>query len=306
LVNEYLVINPTNGLGNRVRSLASFAVLADELKLPLFVHWSKSSGFDDTSISELFKTDDINFIDTHTWNDIKSKSFSISDHIEGVCENYIDSVYKDKRVHYINKVLTGGFKQMTATSSNLLSWAFGIYEVDKHIKNFSGKYKTQLSKLKPSDKVINAAQSTLDTFSKNIIGVHIRQGDATSHKNQWSKMYSDKTLIAINDHFDKTNTQIFLCTDDQKTLNQMLNRYGNRIIHYTKTFVDSLYGETKKGQFDAMVELYLLSQTNKILATSPSSFAKLAADWSNKNYFSTQPIILATGNPKKMIQILQS
>ncbi len=302
--DEYLVVNPVNGLGNRLRSLASFGVLANELKLPLYVHWSSGVGFDDTLLSELIQSNDINLVGVEMWKTMKLMSFSISDHIEGVCENSVDSLHKNKRSYYIDNVLSGKHRQLSVTASNMLAWAFGSHEVERHINQFRAKYVQYLHSLKPSSLVLTKSREVLREFSDDVIGVHIRQGDATSDENIWNEMYSLDIVDGVFEYLDSIDSMIFLSTDDELILSLFKERYDKRLIYYNKKFAESVYGEPKKGQLDAMIDLYLLSRSTEVLATSPSSFAKLAVDMGGIKYKVVDSVMRKMRNAEKMRDII--
>ena len=84
----------------------------------------------------------------------------------------------------------------------------------------------------------------------------------------------EKIIDVCKNHIGK----VFVSTDDQEVLEMFKNKLTNKLLFREKQFVESKLNEKKQGQFDAMVDLYLLSQTDFMLPTSPSSFAKFASD----------------------------
>ena len=103
MYDEFLAISPVNGLGNRLRSINSFFIL--QIICIYFILTEKKACLDNTKLNDP-DVNHLNLIDDSTWTKMKNNSFSISDHIEGVCEENI-TFKKTDRKKYVNQVLTG-------------------------------------------------------------------------------------------------------------------------------------------------------------------------------------------------------
>ena len=193
---------------------------------------------------------------------------------------------KTDRKKYVNQVLTAYYRKMSATTTNKLSWAFVHLKFMLILLTIKLDISKNLKSIIPSGNVMKLVDKVSRKFTNQVVGVHIRQGDATSSKNIWNEMYSLDVIDGVFEYFDKQDlhSKIFLSTDDESVLNLFLQKYSNRLFYHSKKFVKSVYDENKHGQIDAMVDLVLLSKTNKILATSPSSFSKLAVGMGDIDY----------------------
>ena len=71
MYDEFLAISPVNGLGNRLRSINSFSILADYLNIPFYINQNESAGFDNTKLNDLVDVNHLNLIDDSTWTKMK-------------------------------------------------------------------------------------------------------------------------------------------------------------------------------------------------------------------------------------------
>lgn len=112
-------------------------------------------------------------------------------------------------------------------------------------------------------------------FDEFTIGVHIRRTDhKQSIENSPISLFisaMDKDL-SIND-----KTTFFLCTDDEAVEQELVGRYGDRIIVYKK----DRSRQSVKGIQDALIDLHCLSKTARILGSYWSSFSEIGAKMNN-------------------------
>jgi hypothetical protein len=298
--DRYFIVKPVNGLANRLRVLFSYKIIADYLNIPFYVYWDKSHGFDDTQLCDLISVPNFNFVDKTIWEDARSVSFKIDRRISGTSEYKVDdSLNKNAQT---STLLNNSFNKITAEVSNLPNWSFGV-NLQSKIPTHMELYKTHLKTLRVSDRVKKSAEKLIEKFTNETIGVHIRCGDSLDKQNNKFNLFTKHTDNKyFLDFLEKYKGTIFLSTDDAEVSNYFISKLKNKIIFYSKHFQKSVYGAEKLGQFDAMVEMYLLSCTTYMIPTSPSSFSKFASDWGgglyqkcNFNYI-TDPQILDVVN----------
>ena len=288
------MLKPINGLANRLRVLFSYKIIADYLKLPFYVYWTKSIGFDETQLTDLISVSDLEFINEDVWNEHRPVSFQIDKRISGTSEFKLDSTKEKKSESMANLLMNKTFTKITAEVSNLPNWSFNDALVNK-IPNHKKLYKKMVRSLSVSNKVKTESQQTLKLFDNDVIGVHLRFGDAMDSENPKHKLHTKNNLEKIIDTCKNHVGKVFVSTDDQEVLELFKNKLPNKLLFREKQFVQSKLNAQKNGQFDAMVDLYLLSQTNYMLPTSPSSFGKFASDVGGdlyKKYRSNEPNIL--------------
>lgn len=304
-MNEsYILLTPENGLANRIRSVASCLVLANHLKYKLYVNWTKGPGFDNTKFNDLFsKFDKVELISSSDYESLSKKSFDLSEVYDSLCDTCSSKFNKDE---YTHKLFKKELKHIKLRCSNYIPWAIPNKIISENIPNFKNAYTNILVNIIPSNYVLFKSLKVIDSFEKQkVIGIHIRSGDATSSKNIHSDMYSDKVQQKIFEFVKNNSFKFFLCTDEKRIHDVYYNNFKHRMFFYKKSFVNSEYGKEKQGQLDAMIELYILSKTNNVLLTSPSSFAKMAVDLnSNGHYLVNKTILNSCGNIQKLNQIL--
>src|SRR6185312_3197095 len=108
-------------------------------------------------------------------------------------------------------------------------------------------------------------------YTAHVIGVHIRRMD-----HGISIQYSPVELFINKMHAElenQKNTKFFLCTDDAEVEKAIVAEFGDKIITYEK----ELSRQTIKGMQDALVDLYCLSSTKKILGSYWSSYSDIAS-----------------------------
>lgn len=309
---KFLAIAPVNGLGNRLRALCSYKVLADFLKLPLYIYWHKTKGFDDTKLKELIDVENLNakFLNQDEWEEIRKNSRRIDCLVSGVYERDITTAdssvdYSGDKSEIISKIMSGDFSRLSVQTSNnfLISFFqdFSNEEYTKYKYDFWKVYAEVVRSLVLSNEIVNLAKKTLSSFNENIIGVHVRRGDATSRDNPncynygIHPKYIDKEVGKL---IRKDSTlKLFLATDSEEVYEKLKSKYKDKIITYDKTFVESEFNSEKSGQIDAMVEMYLLSKTKKLYATQWSTFSEFAKTMGNVE---TDTIRCSLGNTKSL------
>ena len=122
-LKKYFILKPVNGLANRLRVLFSYKVIADYLKLPFYVYWENSSGFDDTDILDLISNPTFNFVDKKTWESSRLESFKIDRKISNTSEFIVDE--KINKNTQTSILLNNSFSKITGEVSNLPNWSFG-------------------------------------------------------------------------------------------------------------------------------------------------------------------------------------
>ena len=113
-------------------------------------------------------------------------------------------------------------------------------------------------------------------YNSNTIGIHIRRTDHV-----WAIRHSptEKFIEVMSEELDiNPATKYFLATDSAEEEKILLEHFGNRVITYKKTSLDR---ESIEGIQDALVDMYLLASTNKIIGSFASSFSEVAAEIGN-------------------------
>jgi hypothetical protein len=123
---------------------------------------------------------------------------------------------------------------------------------------------------------IKALRDKIDAFSaqfdQNVIGIHIRRGDNYRAINL-SRL--DLFITRMQGEIARNSKlRFFLATDDHSVEKKLVELFPGRIIGREKI---SLERSDPKGIQDALIDLYCLSRTQRILGSFHSSFSEEAA-----------------------------
>lgn len=294
------VLKPYNGLGNRFRVLASAIVIAKHFNTQLKLNWTSTRGFDDTPLEDLIDTNyfltkyDIKLISNEEYEKHEKFSELLHTKFNNVHEQHsqthnmeINNLEKQKRPFYINDFFSKKWNKVAVrTSSNLLN----VFqpEIDSIIPECWLLYSNIIKDIKPSKKVLHLSLNTLTQFRGNVLGVHIRRGDATNtdfyaeHKNKYSSDV-DKYISRTKELLDLNYDKVFLATDCKESSDIFKRTFKDKCIVYEKNFNESVWFKQKKGQLDARVEQHLLSCTHYLLTSEWSTFSDFAKVYGNMN-----------------------
>jgi hypothetical protein len=85
--------------------------------------------------------------------------------------------------------------------------------------------------------------------------------------------YMDAELVA------EPRTNFLLATDSAETEERFRERYGEAVmVNRDKRFVPSVANQPKDNQRDAVIDMFALARTRKILRNNYSSFSEMAAE----------------------------
>jgi len=145
------------------------------------------------------------------------------------------------------------------------------------LKSFSDflKNENKYTDFKPIKELRDRIKLQTQLINNNTIGVHIRRTDHSQSK-EFSPLYlfeeRMKKYVVSN---PKTN--FYLATDCLDTKDYLANHFKGRVV----TDWSEQTRVTKNGMQHALVELYTLAQTSKIIGSFFSSFTRTASQINN-------------------------
>jgi hypothetical protein len=265
-----IYIKVQNGLANRIRTVNSFYSLSESCGKNLFVCWESGPGWSKDKFTDLFINQEINFISCEEYFIHTNKIFNLQ---SSVCKSYdrLSYTFHESIKNIFYKIMTEDF----------------CYNGDSCLEymmpNFFKEQNCFYPYLQPTqfiqdkiDKIYN------NNFNNNTVGVHVRRGDAwnSTCKNQF-KISDDQSFFCLLDQeIDKNpNVNFFLSTDSEEANTTFLSKYSDKIFYNTeKTFFNSTCQyQPKYNQDDAVVDLFLLSKTSKIIGSNFSSFSYVSS-----------------------------
>ena len=143
--------------------------------------------------------------------------------------------------------------------------------------DFADLVRKRLSALTPRESVLRVVNQFMSGVPSDIIGLHVRR---TDHSRPGDK---DQPLQAMLDKVvgETDEAAFLLCTDNRQSAEWLRMRYGKRMFWRKKRMwaIPSVRGVSLRhtSTTDAVIDLYTLSRTTRIIGTSFSSFSYFAA-----------------------------
>lgn len=250
-----IIVQPTGGLCNRMRTIASAVQLSQKLNCKIKVLWVK-----DPTLNAPFNS----LFDGFPYPVIETTESSFSHRLFSL-------IYKRIK-HYM--LLDQKWIENKARGKDESLWINEIKDKNIYIEACSDIYKDSgvYDIFKPKSSIQNKVISNCSEF----IGLHIRRSD-----NEMSIKYSPTKLFldVIEKEIAKDSAvKFYLATDDLQEEKTISERFGDRIFTYKKRSVDR---NTEVGIVDAMIDLTNLASCRKIYGSYYSSFSDVAAIWGN-------------------------
>jgi len=269
-----LIVKPWGGLGNRIRVIASFELLARYTDRAFRVCWAPSDGFSDETLDELFESefDQVNVADFTGYRDRSLRLDRFREVSSDTGREPATSVeaLRDERAEPI-VTYEGPFRLDVALRPPLLDLP----------TTFDAEYRTAVRSWRPVKSIRDSVDALTQQFDSPTVGVHVRRGDALHHHEtkRRARCSTDRAFFRRMDLLLAADSSIrfFLATDCEMTEARFVDRYGDRIqTNDAKQFVPSHVTGPKENQRDAVIDLFALARTQLILGSYASSFSQAA------------------------------
>lgn len=142
-----------------------------------------------------------------------------------------------------------------------------------HDNRFCKEYKAEsLAEIfRPIEELQRRIDNVVENWNNNVIGLHIRR---TDNKHSISLSPITHFYEVIEKELQNNNkVRFYVATDDVEVKNDLLKRYGDRII----TIPLCLKRNSVQGMKDAVVDLFCLGHTKKIYGSFHSTYSSFAA-----------------------------
>ena len=124
----------------------------------------------------------------------------------------------------------------------------------------------------PQDDIQRRINEVVAGFSERTIGVHIRITDnVVSIQSSPLENFTNMMDAEIKKN---ANTKFYVASDDDEVKENLKSKYPNRII----TLMDDTDRNSLEGMKFAVLDLFCLSKTNKIIGSVGSSYSQIAAE----------------------------
>jgi len=264
---KQLTLVPEGGLCNRIFAVTSAIGFAEKHNLQLTVIWFKDWGmgagfYDLFTLSpaiENVKIKDAGFMDFFKYAKPIKSNFFLPKLYQKI---KFDTVY----FWYKEQVSVEQWYHSNEKANKLY-----LFHCQKFYSNCN-----YINVLSPIYSIQKKIDEQLNLLSPQTIGVHIRRTDFTAsiiHSPLQAFIERMQQEIAAN-----RETNFYVASDSAEEKERLINIFGRRII----TVENDLERSTKTGVVDALIELFTLASTKKIVGSYQSSYSLLASKIYNK------------------------
>jgi hypothetical protein len=270
-----LWIEPKNGLGNRLRALASAAVIARKSERNLVIVWIRDEHCE-ASMDELFDCSELFWIDSPPEREPTLTSSA--------------TPANPTNPEFIS-IPTG----TTKIPSEGTVYVASACVLNSPLTDWNSESWWLIDNLRVREPLQREIRHYSDVWNiRDAIGVHIRMGQTVStHSYEDSSGWDDTTRKALelnrsDSHYwyfmkemeriwrTQPEQTFLLCADDQAIYDAFQARYPQRIARTIHWVPKSSYDRSITQLQGALVDIYLLSKCQYILGSPWSSFTELA------------------------------
>ena len=278
-----LIVRPTAGLGNRMRVITSFQILARYLGRGFELCWAPSAGWSDEDLGDLFEND----YPRVPLDEFESYSDDGLDLHNGgrIVGPFSERTWEWREGSGMHQVFDlAAFPVVTYSGWHRCDWLLDPATRARLFPNFETDYLATLKEWNPVPSIRDEVERLSARFGPHTVGVHIRRGDAwgypsASLASQFRRSPDVAFLARMDAELEaEPHTNFFLATDSAATEERFRERYGEAlIVNRDKRFVPSVPMRPKDNQRDAVIDMFALARTRKILGNNKSSFSRMAA-----------------------------
>ncbi|SOE23310.1 hypothetical protein SAMN06298216_3701 [Spirosomataceae bacterium TFI 002] len=253
---------PFGGLGNRLRVLNSALYLSQKIGAKVSLGWIVKAELN-TDFNNLYESATIPFE--------RVGSFRMT-----LFHYFLKHIFVQKYTG-VYKIILSLFYDLIIFDNEALNWS-----KEELIEKTTGSKKVLIATCYQfwdfpdynNFVLTRDLKAKVESYSRsfeNVIGVHVRRTDhidiikASSLNSYFEQM--DKTLK------ESPERSFFICSDDAEVKKELKDKYGNKVFFNEI----ELSRASTVGMEGAILDIYLLAKTEKIIANSKSSFAVLAS-----------------------------
>ena len=247
-----LIIQPSGGLCNRMRVINSAWELAKKRGERLIVLWYLCPELNCPFESLFQPVKEIRIINIHSLKDPRKLFYQL------IARQRFGN--DDILSHKTDGILHQDFFESLKNPVYLFTWEHFYPSRDYH-------FYVPCASLQKRIDLITAS------FGKRCVGVHIRRTDNTV---SMGKSTTEQFLALMHKELEaEPETRFFLATDDMEEEALLRKTFPGRIL---SNEARTLNRSSEAGMHDALLDLYCLASTRKLIGSYWSSFTDIAAD----------------------------
>jgi hypothetical protein len=275
-MNRQLTLKPLQGLGNRMGAIASAYSFAMDHEYSLRVVWERNRSvgadfselFEDLPGAPVIETIPLiqkNILCLDAWLNLylDENPETIPKPIKRFIGSKFCREMGSTRIYqseFWKRIEDGSLIGLLTSARNVYlatCWAFGDRQ--------------DYSIFRPRPSIANCIDEVRSHFDDHTIGVHIRRSD---HKECIQTTSVASFLAAMNHELSvDCRTRFYLATDCVETQKLLVDRFPGKIMRRNADLARSTYG----GMADAVIDLFSLASTSKLIANERSTFSSVAS-----------------------------
>lgn len=281
-MRRIVAVQPVGGLCNRLRVISSFEELAARTDRQFAVHWAPSEGWSHEELADLFENE-VPLIDGREFAEIRAAALALDEVAGRAAREGIGRRRRPRSGASAMSMLDADrHPAVTYRGTARCDQLLPLAQRDNALPGFTDAYAELVRRWRPTRDIRIAVEAIARDFDERTVGVHVRRGDAwlSTGVGPAYMRSSDAAFVARLDAIGagSSGATFFLATDDAETERRFRRRYGDAVIvNSEKRFVESLPGRSKDNQRDAVIDLFALARTSRVIGTNYSSFSEMAA-----------------------------
>lgn len=265
-----LLLVPEGGLGNRMRAIAGAVALARRAGCELEVVWFQDPELC-VPICSLFEGIDCNGV---TVREATALDYLL--HRRPRPRN-LGIPQLMQRLRFKSRIYAPEAQDLITKHFDFVQWC--STEGKKYLHTYSRVVDTEPELMAelfvPAQRLMQRIDERCRDFGEYCVGVHVRRTDHDMAINASPlELFYEQMDAELNTH---PEARFYLATDSDEVRKQMSERYGSRLI-----VANSGDRNSRQGMDDALVEMYALARTNKILGSYKSTFSQIASELGRK------------------------
>jgi len=251
---------PRGGLCNRMRVIASAVSLAKDSGQPLVINWRLNDELG-CSFFQLFKRNNAFKIkERENFFSWCYQKFFVWDKTVSISNN---SIYDKRSSGWSHADFKSFFLEQAAHGSLLIETDWNFYPTDSD----------RFDCLQPVDELNDKINQISSHFKADgVIGIHIRRTDHTVSIQESPLGLFFETMR--NEKRNSSDVRFFVATDDLSVQNDLIKEFGDSVLFYST----EKRRNTAQAIKEAVVDLYCLANTSRILGSYWSSFSETASE----------------------------
>ena len=263
------------GMGNRIIPIGCVLNLASELNYHPVAFWARDESIGGASFKDLFESSNLPFelVEGHEARVMRAILFGNLRGIPNPMKMGLRLLRSLALLQY-NKIIElqssrSQFEFRDQGATDLLSFR----KIALYTPGFV-RYGCDVSWLKPAPQIAQRVTELKQQFAPNTIGIHLRGTDLRLPV--WGNRVPpfDRIVARMRTEIElDPEVKFFIASDGDKEGEVIINLFKDRLVEFKK----SAARETIQGQQDAVVDLFGLAATSRIICWRFSSFSNLAA-----------------------------